>query len=1330
MDFPLEKLFIQLERADFRLSLGTRLTAYQLLQQFGKEYQDDPYSFGLLLAPLLCINEAEQAVFMGIYQKCYQLEKIEKKEKVIEAPITKDKDKPTKRLQESQKEEKTSTKNKEPKKPKLEDIPQQKTVETPSETSQLAWKEYFAAHDQPPYKIPFQTDLSKVQIKKEFYDVSKALKERELGDRHTIDIAGTVINTIHNAGFTKIAWKQDTKVSEYLFLLPEESESHQTAWFQFWTTRLKQEGVRIQQLTYKQGFQKFYGKAFPSGIAIDSIWQLFSGFRLVIFGDGKDLLTYGQTGLQPSVQQMLKQSRQKVLISLKPTKNWRFQEQILQRYLPLLPDTLEGFLALEEVLINGELPNKKKLVDNEGDFPIWLEKPELLDWVASLSVSEQVHWAITIAVGEALEQKFPDEFKNLLSLENLQAMAKHPSLQNELWDEDEREELLETLDNKLAKVASNTIDELLTQLDSATPENSYAKRTLRIEKVRQQIRIDPNKTKQKEQVEFLQNIGLLVDWQLKEKVFLSYSLSQRDSRIITIIKKELRKREIEIVEKDPEINEAEFPKYLKNRNYSIAIITNDYLKSEYCISELFHILSNDLSKKYFYPLVFPDVNIPSLKKAQNDNRQKLNLRYDQEEFNLVNDEEFSNNNHLDNPEYIAKRKKIILSYSGRERFILQSVFCLEILEHRLTNEIYLKEYFDREKRAVFDEFEKIKVKARLNLGGNVRRNEGAGAGVDRLNDNRTIYAGQFSYMPIGATVINGDIDDPTSPKDENGNPIRIRSVNEALEFFNPEVEVEFEDDEGTVKENFVFKKMTDFGRKGFTEKSDFLSQLQINDWDYKRFSKQLKSNKTLLMLLKDSEAREAYIGAIKALINELKDNNNYDRQKENQSKEKKIKERQISEALSLKENLEKLKKFQGFEILMMTIDEVDFLNPKKVASRQMWLNEAPQKNKKTLKRRLEKWVELLQSSEDLNQLIDKAESESAKAAELTSKNIKKALEASREFEETYRGLALFFENAGSGQADGVTFVDADKEALKNLDDPTAFDAIRKELKDKFKHIDLSGMYSMLVIPGWLGKDAVHKWAKIAWENRVQFVSDFVGVEDVGSVLDSHKLYNPTGNDASLANAILIANYLVAREKDREAGEETDVMVPPSAALSGKIFSIPISQPASGKRFGRLDGVKGTAFRVNQDELTDMDEKGIVPMVQAYGQVQPWSAKTLFTGDNVGLKTYSVVRVFDYISKVMVHFLNQRFGEQISGGLLKDIQRQLSKFLDSIKGHGKVIRDFKIIKVEEGPNQPDHIDIQIHITPFYPARTFEVEISAVKGETIDEWIIERNELNEV
>ena len=81
------------------------------------------------------------------------------------------------------------------------------------------------------------------------------------------------------------------------------------------------------------------------------------------------------------------------------------------------------------------------------------------------------------------------------------------------------------------------------------------------------------------------------------------------------------------------------------------------------------------------------------------------------------------------------------------------------------------------------------------------------------------------------------------------------------------------------------------------------------------------------------------------------------------------------------------------------------------------------------------------------------------------------------------------------------------------------------------------------------------------------------------------------------------------------------------------------------------------------------------MVNEYGKVMAFSAKTLFNGDNLGLQTYSVVRVFDYITKVLFDFLNRRSFENWSSKTERDLRGQIVQYLDSVQGADRLIEKF-------------------------------------------------------
>lgn len=201
---------------------------------------------------------------------------------------------------------------------------------------------------------------------------------------------------------------------------------------------------------------------------------------------------------------------------------------------------------------------------------------------------------------------------------------------------------------------------------------------------------------------------------------------------------------------------------------------------------------------------------------------------------------------------------------------------------------------------------------------------------------------------------------------------------------------------------------------------------------------------------------------------------------------------------------------------------------------------------------------------------------------------------------------------------------------------------------------------------------------------------------------------------------MTCNYLVGRGKYAELGETEDLLIPPSTALAGSVYKTLMSQVTAGKKHGALSEVDGVSFQLKKSEISELEKMGLIPMVNEYGKVMAFSAKTLFNGDNLGLQTYSVVRVFDYITKVLFDFLNRRAFENWSSNTERDLRSQIIKFLDSIQGPDRLIEKFKIQRFERDPNQKDRIFLDIHLTPFFPAKSFVIKLDGTKGDEDATW----------
>ncbi|MBC9798014.1 DUF5458 family protein [Sinomicrobium weinanense] len=426
--------------------------------------------------------------------------------------------------------------------------------------------------------------------------------------------------------------------------------------------------------------------------------------------------------------------------------------------------------------------------------------------------------------------------------------------------------------------------------------------------------------------------------------------------------------------------------------------------------------------------------------------------------------------------------------------------------------------------------------------------------------------------------------------------------------------------------------------------------------------------------------------------------------------------------VSLEQQLESFIQYGGFDLLESAIEGVQNLSPDRKARRNIFLNEAGKKaERQNLKRVLKLWSEALKSSDNLVDLVDNCQEKAESAEETLKKNLAISLEETKELEEAYRTLSMFYKNTEESKVKNVAIINAELDQLKDLDNTRFIDHIEEELVNNYDRLDLRNNYALLVIPGYLGSNkVVEKWGKIAHNNKVMLVTDFQHLDEPDDVIEMFELANLTGGDIYRSNVIMTCNWLVGRGKNDEVGEEDHLYIPPSTALAGKIYNTLMSQITAGKKFGGINEVDGVKFDLKKSEIADLEHLGLVPMVNEYNKVMAFSGKTLFNGDNLGLQTYSVVRVFDYVTKVMMDFLNRRAFENFNAKTRKQILNQVIKFLDSVSGPDKLIEDFDITKFEQDPNQKDRIFLDIRLKPYFPAKNFLIKMDGQKGDDGTEW----------
>ncbi|RHH07913.1 type VI secretion system contractile sheath protein TssC [Bacteroides fragilis] len=414
--------------------------------------------------------------------------------------------------------------------------------------------------------------------------------------------------------------------------------------------------------------------------------------------------------------------------------------------------------------------------------------------------------------------------------------------------------------------------------------------------------------------------------------------------------------------------------------------------------------------------------------------------------------------------------------------------------------------------------------------------------------------------------------------------------------------------------------------------------------------------------------------------------------------------------------MQRLAGFGGFSFLESAIEELANLNPERDVRKEMFLKEdGKAKERQNLLKKLELWIEILSSSDNTADMLEKCQERSDIISENLKKNQLAAVTSIAELEKSYRSVMLFFENAEEEKLRNIVFMNASNEQLRDLDNPRFINEVAEELKNNFDRLDLRNNYSMLVLPGYLGSNMiVEKWMKICDQNKVMLLTDFMDLDKKDDVVDLFTSANLTGGEIHRTHAMMCCNWPVGRGKYSKIGETKDLRVSPAAALAGQMYNQKLSQVSSGKKYGGINGTDGVAFSLRKSEVSMLESMGLIPFVYEYSKVMAFSDRTLYSGSDIGLQTYSVVRTADYIFKVLCDFVNRRAFESWNTQSAKEQRREITEFLDSMKGPKNDIEDFEIVLFEQDRTSK-RIYLYYRIKFFYPGKTYIMKMDGMEGD---------------
>ncbi len=130
----------------------------------------------------------------------------------------------------------------------------------------------------------------------------------------------------------------------------------------------------------------------------------------------------------------------------------------------------------------------------------------------------------------------------------------------------------------------------------------------------------------------------------------------------------------------------------------------------------------------------------------------------------------------------------------------------------------------------------------------------ANEAIQNIQENKSMIVSQLttdeSYVP---EVVTG-----------------LKTMEDVFRHFQPSVNVQHEAEDGNVvEEEFRFQTLSDFTPKSLTQKSAYLQQLSMEQEQYNKIVRQLKTNKILRNMLENEQSRAAFVEVLKNVAQEL-----------------------------------------------------------------------------------------------------------------------------------------------------------------------------------------------------------------------------------------------------------------------------------------------------------------------------------------------------------------------------------------------------------------------------------------------------------------------------
>lgn len=298
------------------------------------------------------------------------------------------------------------------------------------------------------------------------FNIAKHLRRRQKSDIYELDVIGSLEATLDAGGYPTFEYQAGTRPAEYLVLIEQRSpRDHVAAYYQQLVETIGNQDVYIDRYFYPDSFHYFHRPEEEQPVYLSDLRLRHPDHTLIILGDGDGLIDFYSSEFLPTYFE-LAQWPKRLIMTPSDALDWGFQEVNLAKHFVVVPGKQVLFTQLVDLLEADKAPRlstwrelgDQPLLSREDsndleELRFYLGDP-LFEWLASCAIHPELHWDLTMALGNMVLGRFPTEA-------DIFRLCRLPFFRMGLMPDDLRIRLADTLDFETLQQTRQVIVDML-----------------------------------------------------------------------------------------------------------------------------------------------------------------------------------------------------------------------------------------------------------------------------------------------------------------------------------------------------------------------------------------------------------------------------------------------------------------------------------------------------------------------------------------------------------------------------------------------------------------------------------------------------------------------------------------------------------------------------------------------------------------------------------------------------------------------------------------------------------------------------------------------------